>query len=85
VKEVDGDLFTAPKEYSLAHCVATDMRMGSGIAVSFRYLSGFHHLYKLYSQTFISGSQLREEQIDFCFRYHWASGAATSRCIYRCN
>ncbi|PNF40938.1 O-acetyl-ADP-ribose deacetylase 1 [Cryptotermes secundus] len=36
VKEVDGDLFTAPKEYSLAHCVATDMRMGSGIAVSFR-------------------------------------------------
>jgi len=36
VKEVEGDLFTAPKEWSLAHCVATDMRMGSGIAVSFR-------------------------------------------------
>jgi len=36
VKEVDGDLFTAPKEWSLAHCVATDMRMGSGIAVNFR-------------------------------------------------
>jgi len=36
VTEVDGDLFTAPKECSLAHCVATDMRMGSGIAVSFR-------------------------------------------------
>jgi hypothetical protein len=36
VKEVDGDLFTAPKEWSLAHCVATDMRMGSGIAVGFR-------------------------------------------------
>ena len=36
VKEIDGDLFTAPTECSLAHCVATDMRMGSGIAVSFR-------------------------------------------------
>lgn len=36
VKEVDGDLFDAPKECSLAHCVATDMRMGSGIAVNFR-------------------------------------------------
>jgi hypothetical protein len=36
VKEVFGDLFDAPKEWSLAHCVATDMRMGSGIAVSFR-------------------------------------------------
>ncbi|XP_069669249.1 uncharacterized protein [Periplaneta americana] len=36
VTEVDGDLFTAPKEYSLAHCVATDLRMGSGIAVTFR-------------------------------------------------
>lgn len=36
VKEMSGDLFTSPKEWSLAHCVATDMRMGSGIAVNFR-------------------------------------------------
>jgi hypothetical protein len=45
VKEVDGDLFEAPKEYSLAHCVATDMRMGSGIAVNFRYRNSLNNLY----------------------------------------
>jgi hypothetical protein len=43
VREVDGDLFEAPKEYSLAHCVAADMRMGSGIAVSFRYQNTFNN------------------------------------------
>ncbi|KAJ9591095.1 hypothetical protein L9F63_002376, partial [Diploptera punctata] len=36
VKEVSGDLFAAPKDNSLAHCVAADMRMGSGIAVTFK-------------------------------------------------
>ncbi|XP_047098827.1 transcription initiation factor TFIID subunit 1-like isoform X2 [Schistocerca piceifrons] len=36
VTETSGDLFTAPADYSLAHCVAEDMRMGSGIAVTFR-------------------------------------------------
>lgn len=37
-REVDGDLFSAPKEYSLAHCVAADLKMGAGIAIKFRYL-----------------------------------------------
>ncbi|XP_060534501.1 filaggrin-like isoform X2 [Cylas formicarius] len=36
VKEVQQDLFMVSKEYSLAHCVAEDMRMGSGIAVQFK-------------------------------------------------
>lgn len=31
-----GDIFDAPSEYSLAHCVAEDMSMGAGIAVTFR-------------------------------------------------
>lgn len=35
-REVEGDLFTAPDEYALAHCVAADMKMGAGIAVKFR-------------------------------------------------
>lgn len=35
-REVEGDLFTAPKTYSLAHCVAADLKMGAGIAVKFR-------------------------------------------------
>uniref|UniRef100_A0A1B6GF14 Macro domain-containing protein n=1 Tax=Cuerna arida TaxID=1464854 RepID=A0A1B6GF14_9HEMI len=36
VQEVRGDLFSAPQEASLAHCVAKDFRMGSGIAVKFK-------------------------------------------------
>ncbi|EDV39770.1 uncharacterized protein Dana_GF24299 [Drosophila ananassae] len=35
-KEINGDLFSARKDYSLCHCVAADMRMGKGIAVKFR-------------------------------------------------
>lgn len=33
---MEGDLFAAPKEYALAHCVAADLHMGAGIAVMFR-------------------------------------------------
>lgn len=36
--EVYGDLFSAPEEYALAHCVAADMRMGAGIATTFKYV-----------------------------------------------
>ena len=39
IREVEGDLFTASAEYSLAHCVAEDFRMGAGIAVHFRYVN----------------------------------------------
>ncbi|KAL3284069.1 hypothetical protein HHI36_018237, partial [Cryptolaemus montrouzieri] len=35
VIEEEKDLFSVGKEYSLAHCVAADMSMGSGIAVEF--------------------------------------------------
>lgn len=33
--EVKKDLFTMPKEYALAHCIASDAVMGAGIAVEF--------------------------------------------------
>lgn len=36
VNEIEGDLFAMSKDYALAHCVAEDMAMGSGIAVQFR-------------------------------------------------
>jgi hypothetical protein len=36
IKEVEGDLFSAPKNVSLAHCVAADLKMGAGIAIKFR-------------------------------------------------
>lgn len=48
VTEVFGDLFTAPSDCSLAHCVAEDMRMGSGIAVTFRQT--FKHVDELLDQ-----------------------------------
>lgn len=39
-RKVKGDLFSAPSEYALAHCVATDMDMGAGIAIQFRQQFG---------------------------------------------
>lgn len=37
---VQSDLFSAPTDYSLAHCVGSDLRMGAGIAVKFRFKFG---------------------------------------------
>ena len=34
-KEVNGDLFSAPQGYCLAHCIAGDFGMGAGIATQF--------------------------------------------------
>lgn len=36
IREIEGDLFNASKDYALAHCVASDLRMGAGIAVQFK-------------------------------------------------
>lgn len=33
--EVIGDLFTAPENYMLAHCISADFGMGAGIVVQF--------------------------------------------------
>ncbi|CAD7083229.1 unnamed protein product [Hermetia illucens] len=40
LKEIEGDLFSAPKSTSLAHCVGGDMGMGGGIAVVFKKVFG---------------------------------------------
>lgn len=34
--EIEGDLFECPINFSLAHCVSSDFRMGRGIAVEFK-------------------------------------------------
>uniref|UniRef100_A0A336KNZ2 CSON013127 protein n=2 Tax=Culicoides sonorensis TaxID=179676 RepID=A0A336KNZ2_CULSO len=39
-KDIEGDLFSCPKDCSLAHCVAADMKMGAGIAVKFKQMFG---------------------------------------------
>lgn len=36
LEEINEDLFELPNEFSLAHCVAEDLRMGAGIAVTFK-------------------------------------------------
>uniref|UniRef100_A0A3B5LPS2 O-acyl-ADP-ribose deacylase 1 n=1 Tax=Xiphophorus couchianus TaxID=32473 RepID=A0A3B5LPS2_9TELE len=33
---VTGDLFSCPRDESLAHCISEDCRMGAGIAVMFK-------------------------------------------------
>lgn len=38
LREVEGDLFNAPKDYALAHCVGSDLGMRAGIAVRFRFV-----------------------------------------------
>ncbi|KAL7734744.1 hypothetical protein ACLKA6_011032 [Drosophila palustris] len=40
LNEVNGDLFSAPKSHSLAHCVGADLGMGAGIAVKFKEVYG---------------------------------------------
>lgn len=36
LQEVTGDLFSAPEDFALAHCVAADFRMSAGIATRFK-------------------------------------------------
>ncbi|CAI6370579.1 unnamed protein product [Macrosiphum euphorbiae] len=36
VKEESGDLFDAPSDYSLAHCISQDVKMSQGTALMFR-------------------------------------------------
>lgn len=35
-REIKGNLFDAPPDFALAHCVTTNMSMGAGIAREFR-------------------------------------------------
>ncbi|XP_013115237.2 ADP-ribose glycohydrolase OARD1 [Stomoxys calcitrans] len=46
--EVNGDLFSCDEKFSLAHCVAADLKMGKGIAVKFR--NKFGNMAQLQSQ-----------------------------------
>ncbi len=36
IKEIRGDLFSAPDRYAFAHCVSADKALGAGIALEFR-------------------------------------------------
>ena len=47
--EVKGDLFTAPPEHALCHCVSSDVEMGAGIAKTFRDIGVRDELKKFYA------------------------------------
>ncbi|XP_045468252.1 uncharacterized protein LOC123676417 [Harmonia axyridis] len=53
VKEKEGNLFKAPKNYALAHCVSKDFHMSRGIAVCFKNKYG--NIEKLKSQNKMVG------------------------------
>lgn len=36
VNEVEGDLFEAPDDFALGHCVSADFKMSQGITLEFR-------------------------------------------------
>ncbi|XP_054260184.1 ADP-ribose glycohydrolase OARD1-like [Macrosteles quadrilineatus] len=48
IEEIKRDLFSAPEDHALAHCVARDLRMAKGIAAKFR--SKFKRIEELKSQ-----------------------------------
>ena len=48
LEERQGDLFSPPSGFSLAHCVSSDLRMSSGIARNFR--AAFGNVQKLKRQ-----------------------------------
>ncbi|MCM3174322.1 MULTISPECIES: macro domain-containing protein [unclassified Paenibacillus] len=43
-REIQQDLFSMDEDYSLAHCISADARMGAGIAVQFRERFGLEVL-----------------------------------------
>lgn len=47
--DIEGDLFSCPKDSSLAHCVAADMKMGAGIAVKFKWVMKHLDHWQLYN------------------------------------
>lgn len=53
-KEIHGDLFSASKEFSFAHCISKDKALGAGIAKRFR-MQFPDMIKKMKSDTFIVG------------------------------
>jgi hypothetical protein len=56
-KEIHGDLFSASKEFSFAHCISKDKALGAGIAKIFR-MQFPDMIKKMESDTFIVGKSI---------------------------
>jgi len=55
---IKGNLFTAPKTFSLAHCIAVDAYMGAGIAVDFRLMFKQQNDIRIYLENFNKKDQV---------------------------
>lgn len=56
-KEYNGDLFDAPKDYVLAHCISVDAEMGAGIAKEFSKRLGGRKYIDKYIRPYTSNSK----------------------------
>ena len=74
VREVFSDLFDAPEDYSLAHCVAEDMNMGSGIAVQFRYENKTQKYLQQYINTIFEISRHKFKRVDDLLNQYQSKG-----------
>jgi O-acetyl-ADP-ribose deacetylase (regulator of RNase III) len=59
--EVRMNLFEAPKEYFLVHCIAADARMGAGIAVKF--VENFPYIKRLRNENNKVGSCVKIKRV----------------------
>lgn len=61
VIEVEGNLFDAPQQYALAHCVSKDLEMFRGIAREFKQRFGQEENLKLQNKTITEIAQISHE------------------------
>ncbi|CAI6368288.1 unnamed protein product [Macrosiphum euphorbiae] len=61
VKEESGDLFDAPSDYSLAHCISQDVKMSQGTALMFRRKFGNVEILKSQHPRFHEVLYIRQE------------------------
>lgn len=60
------DLFTAPQNYILVHCISADFRLGAGIAVKFRQMGVKNELERLYNRNVSYLDLWREDKHGTC-------------------
>ncbi len=69
LKEIKQNLFTAPIDYALAHCVAKDFLMGAGIAVEFKKRYGSIQVLFTTKKRSWSSCSTTKRKVNFLHRY----------------
>lgn len=66
IQYAKADLFTAPQDYILAHCISADFRLGAGIAVKFKQMGVKNELERLYNRNVSYLDIWREDKHGTC-------------------